>query len=112
MNNVIAAVVKGGRSAGEAAAISAQPWLGSVFFKWFLDIGLNWICSFTDHNAEVFATNLIIDVQTKHENSQVYLTLAAIVAQKGSVDEKTIQKAKDAWRHAINWDGTASTNIT
>lgn len=112
MNNVVAAVVKGGRSAGEAYILASQPELNNPFIKWFIDAGLDWISSFVDHNLEMLMTGLIIDIQTNGEKSDVYKTLSIIKAKAGAPTPEEIAAAKAAWAAAIHYDGSSNTNIS
>lgn len=111
MNNVVAAIVKGGRLAGEAYVLSLAPWLANPFIKWFLDYYLDWMTGLVDHSSEMFIDGLIIEIQTNGEKSEVYQKLSAIIAAKGAPDAKTIQDAKSAWADAIHFDGIANSHI-
>lgn len=115
VNNAVAILMKDGETAAKAFILTEVPFLTNPITQFFLDMALNWLAKILDHNIEMAITSAIIDIQTKHENSQVYQALNALMIAQKSGDtnaiDSAIKNAKDKWANAIHWDGSANTNV-
>lgn len=113
INDVISALMSGGEQAAEAYLTALDPAILSVpIIAWLMDEGVQWLGQILSIAAQKFADNVIIDIQTNAENSEVINASTALALAIGSGDQSAIQNAVSnasaAYKAAFGFDGWAT----
>lgn len=108
-NELIAAMMKGGVQAAEVYVISVAPIFATPILKSILSWALGYVGTFLSVAGQKFADQVIIDIQTNREESNVMnaateLAIALDSGNQAAID-KAVGDASEAYRRAFNFDG-------
>lgn len=105
LDRLIAAGMNGGEKAVEAVLTAEFPILAEPFLQFLLEKAVQEIGDSITRKEQLIITFVVIDLQTKGENSDVYKALKILSEKQG--DPNANQQADDAWTKLIRSDGSA-----
>lgn len=112
LDGVISALMSGGEKAAEAYLTTLAPEVLAIpIIAWIMDEGVHYIGQILSIAGQKFATQIVIDVQTRGEQSSVITTATALqfALSSGNASDIAIatQNASAAWANLIHYDGSA-----
>ncbi len=112
LNQVISILMSDGEKAAEVYLTALDPELLAIpIVQWIMDQGVQYLGSLLSVMSQKLITGIVIDIQTNGEKSVVIQAAVALQIALSSGDKSAIATAtvaaSDAYRAAINWDGSA-----
>jgi len=110
INGVISALMTAGEDAAVAYLTALDPAILALpLCQWLLKEGIQYLGQIVSIAGQKFVDNLILDIQTKGEESDVIvattaLALAQASGNQGSI-QQALQNAASAYKAAFNLDG-------